>query len=160
MTLKIIISFLDKYDLPWLLLAIMTWIILSFSCSWKQFIKALPVGIYTMIAGAALEHFFIKYKFWKENFIMIPINELDLFLVIGPFFSIGIVLIRFLPRSCFGKYISLLFWSGISTAIELAAIRLGFLTYHPTKWSYLYSFSLYFLSLMSALGFYYINKPE
>lgn len=155
MTLEIIIRFLDKYNLPWLLLAIMTWLIILFSCSRKCFLHGLPTGIWTLLIGAGLEQFFINYKFWLERFIMIRVGELDLFVIIGPFFSIGVLLIRFLPESRWGKYLAVLFWSGVSTGIELIAIKLGFLDYHPVKWSALHSLISYYLSLLSALGFYY-----
>ncbi|WP_425445821.1 hypothetical protein [Dethiothermospora halolimnae] len=153
---KIIINFLDTYNLPWLILALMTWSLIYISCSLKQFFYALPVGIWTMVVGTILENFFIYHKFWSDHFILVHIGELDLFLIIGPFFSIGLLLIRFLPKSSFGKYMIILLFSAISVGIELIAIKLGFLSYNAEKWSLIHSLGAYSLSLMSGLGFYYI----
>ncbi|MBB6214461.1 hypothetical protein HNQ80_000541 [Anaerosolibacter carboniphilus] len=160
MSLHIIIKFLDSYNLPWLILAILTWLVIFFSCSLREFFHALPVGIWTMIVGAVLESFFLHHKFWVERFIMIHIGELDLFLIIGPFFSIGLLLIRFLPKSRWGKCLIILAFAALATGIELIAIKLGFLEYHESKWGIAYSIVAYCLSLMSALGFYsvYYNK--
>ncbi|WP_066633737.1 hypothetical protein [Desulfolucanica intricata] len=160
--METIILILDKYNLPWLLLAIITWLILFFSCSYKCFLQGLPVGIFTMITGASLEQFFISHKFWKEKFILVKIGELDLFLVTGPLLVIGILLIRFLPKSRLGMFLAILAWSSLATGIEFIALKLGFLAYHSEKWSSLHSLTGYFLYLLSALGLYYIlsNKKQ
>lgn len=86
---------------------------------------------------------------------MININDIDLFVVIGPFFSLGILLIQYLPETAMKQLASVLLWSCFATAIELLAIKLGFLSYMEGKWSYLHSLLAYFLCLMNALGFYH-----
>lgn len=156
MALETVTRFLDQHNLPWLLLAAVSWLIIAFSCSRKAFWRGLPAGIWTMATGTILELFFINHKFWVERFIMIHIGELDLFVITGPFFSVGLLLIRFLPENRWGRYLAVLFWSGFATGIELLAVKLGFLEYQPAKWSMFHSIMAYFLGLMSALGFYYI----
>ncbi|UNC90648.1 hypothetical protein [Candidatus Contubernalis alkaliaceticus] len=155
MSLDIITGFLDQHNLPWLILALLSWIIIYFLCSSRCFLKAFPVGLWTMTVGAILEHFFIEHKFWEEQFIMIPLGELDLFVIIGPFFAIGVILIRVLPENRLGKFLTVLFLSIIAVAVELAAIQLGFLSYNEAKWGLLNSLIAYSIGLMSALGFYY-----
>ncbi len=108
-----------------------------------------------MIVGGILEHFFINHKFWQEEFIMFPIGELDLFLIIGPFFSIGVLLIRFLPEGALGKFFLVFILSGIATGIEFVAIEMEFLIFNIEKWGFLNSLVAYYLGLMSGLGFYY-----
>ncbi|MDA8213096.1 MAG: hypothetical protein M0021_14645 [Clostridia bacterium] len=105
MILKSITGFLDQFDLPWLLLAIATILIIIFTNSRKDFWRCFPVGIWTMVTGTLLEQFFINNKFWVEDYIMIKVGEL---------------------------------------------------AYDPQKWTALHSLGIYFLSLMSALGFYCI----
>ncbi|AOY77109.1 hypothetical protein [Clostridium formicaceticum] len=156
MNIETFIKLLDTYNLPWLILAIITWLTIYFSCSLQQFFHALPVGFWTMVIGGMLESFFIEHKFWVDRFIMIHIGELDLFVLIGPFFAVGLVLIRFLPKGRWKKHLIVLTFAALSTAIELIAIKLKFLEYHPEKWGVLYSFVAYSLALMSALGFYYV----
>ncbi len=156
MGLDAISRLLDKYNLPWLLLALMSWLIIIFSCSRKDFWYGFPVGIWTMVTGAVLEQFFIDQKFWVDRFIMIPVGELDLYLIIGPFFGLGLLLIRFLPKSRLLRYFSVLAWSALATGIEFIATKLHFLVYSGTKWSYLHSMTCYSIALMSALGFYFI----
>ncbi len=162
MSLKIIIEFLDTYNLPWFILAILTWLPIVFTCSSREFFHALPVGIWTMIVGGILENFFIYHKFWVQRFILVHLGELDLFVTIGPFFSIGILLIKFLPKNRWGKYLIVLILSALATGIELLAIKLAFLEYHPHNWQALYSLIIYTLGLMSGLGFYHIysSHPE
>ncbi|MDA8233904.1 MAG: hypothetical protein M0Z31_03675 [Clostridia bacterium] len=162
MTLEPVIRFLDRYDLPWVLLALMTWLAILLTCSRKEFWRGLPVGLWTMVIGGALEQFFIHHKFWAEDFIMIKIGELDLFLIIGPFFTIGVLLVRFLPESRWGKFLAVLAWSGFATLIEMGAIKFGFLDYHPVKWGMEFSIATYYLALMSALGFYFslYDRPK
>lgn len=156
MLLEIISAFLDKYNLPWLILAVLSWLLIILSCSYRSFLHALPVGFWTMAVGTTLELFFINYKFWTERFVMIPLGELDLFVIIGPFFSMGILLIRFLPEGRWSKYLAVLIFSALATGIELIAVELQFLVYHQEKWGFLYSMAAYCLGLMSALGFYFI----
>ncbi|MEW9122841.1 MAG: hypothetical protein AB2421_09025 [Thermotaleaceae bacterium] len=153
-----IIKFLDLYNLPWLLLALLTWLIIFFTCSSRQFLHGLPVGIWTMAVGGILEAFFIEHKFWIQRFILIHVGELDLFVLIGPFFAIGLLLIRFLPSTPWGKSIIVLGFSALATLIELAAIKLHFLSYHESKWGWIYSMVAYCIGLTSALGFYYIYR--
>ncbi|KXG74896.1 hypothetical protein [Thermotalea metallivorans] len=153
--LDVISKFLEQYNLPWLLLAVISWVILYFSCSWRTFLHLLPVGIWTMVMGSILEHFFISHKFWIERFILLKLGELDLFVSIGPFFSLGVLLIRFLPQGKWRKLLAVLFWSAFSTLMEIMAILLRFLAYHGEKWGIFHSFIIYFFSLMSTLGFYY-----
>ncbi len=155
MSLEIITRFLDQHNLPWLILALLTWLAIYLLCSPRCFFKAFPVGIWTMAVGGILEHFFIEHKFWEERYMMIPLGESDLFVIIGPFFAIGVILIRFLPESRRGKFLTVLVLSVFATAIELIAIELGFLTYNESKWGVLNSLIAYSLGLMSALGFYY-----
>jgi len=147
--------FMEAYRLPWLMLAILSWITIYFTCSYKQFTKALPAAIWTMIVGAILEQFFLHHKFWSDKYLLIPIGELDLFLVIGPFFTLGLLLIRLLPRNKWGILSSVLFFSILATGIEVISIKLSFLKYHETKWNYLHSIFAYSLGLMSTLGFHY-----
>jgi hypothetical protein len=109
-----------------------------------------------MVVGTVLEQFFIVNKFWVQRFIMIHIGELDLFVSLGPFFGIGILMIRFLPEKNWPKLLLLLFISGIAAGIEMISIKFGFLAYHLNNWNILYSLIAYFLALMSALGFHYI----
>ena len=154
MVLASIISFLDKFNLPWVLLAIFTWWVIIFTDSRRDFRRCLPVGIWTMVTGALLEQFFIYNKFWVERFIMIKVGELDLFLILGPFFALGFLMIRFLPESRLAKFLTVLAWSGLAVGIELIATKLGFLDYHPQRWGSLYSLFTYYFALMSALGFY------
>ncbi|MFZ3173061.1 MAG: hypothetical protein WA118_13910 [Carboxydocellales bacterium] len=156
MVLKSISRFLDKFDLPWVLLALITILIIVSTNSRKDFWRCFPVGIWTMVTGALLEQFFIKNKFWVEHFKMIKVGELDLFVIIGPFFAIGFLLIRFLPENRLAKFLAVLAWSGLATGIEFMAGKLGFLEYDSQKWSALHSLGIYYLSLMSALGFYCI----
>lgn len=156
MSLAVIERFLDTYNLPWLILAILTWLLILFSCSSREFFYALPVGIWTMVVGAVLEEFFINHKFWTERFILIHLGELDLFVVVGPFFAIGLLLIKFLPGGRWGKFLIVLILSTLATGIELLATKLGFLVYHPTNWIPLQSFATYVLGLMSGLGFYFV----
>lgn len=156
MILKSITGFLDQFDLPWLLLAIATILIIIFTNSRKDFWRCFPVGIWTMVTGTLLEQFFINNKFWVEDYIMIKVGELDLFVIIGPFFALGFLLIRFLPENRLAKFLAVLAWSGLTTGIEFIAGKLGFLSYDPQKWTALHSLGIYFFSLMSALGFYCI----
>ena len=160
MTLDNITGFLDRHNLPWLLLAIISWIIVYLSSRRRAFFQLLPMGIWTAVVGYMLERFFIVHKFWSDKFIMIPINGLDLFVVIGPFFSIGILLLQYLPKTTFGQLAAVLFWSFIATAIEMLAIKLGFLYFASGKWTYLHSILAYCLGLMSTLGFYYTLKQS
>ncbi len=163
MTLDSIIIFLDKYNLPWVLLAILVWIVIVFTCSMKEFVHALPVGIWTMFVGYILETFFVDHRFWVDKFLMIPIGDLDLFLVIGPFFAIGLLLIRFLPRERWKKLFLILLFSALATAIEALAMQLGFLQYADEKWCYIHSFVAYIFGLFSAVGFYsiyYDKRPN
>ena len=147
-------NFIDTYNLPWFLLAVFSWVIVRLTCRREDFRHGLPVGIWTLLAGGVLEHFFIQEKFWVERFSMIPVGELDLFLLIGPFFSLGVLLIRYLPESAPGRLAAVLGWSVLGVAIEFLAIQLGFLGYSP-QWSGGHSLLGYFLGLMSALGFYF-----
>ena len=156
MIIEKLINFLDTHNLPWLILALITWVTIYFSCSLKQFLHALPVAIWTMLLGGILEHFFILHKFWIEDFILINVNGLDLFVIIGPFFSLGLILIRFLPRGKWSKYLTVLLFAVLSAMIELLSIKLGFLQFESGKWNIFYSVFAYFVSLMSALGFYYV----
>ncbi|ABR47684.1 hypothetical protein Amet_1488 [Alkaliphilus metalliredigens QYMF] len=156
MNIEVLIEFLDAYNLPWLLLAIISWLAIYFSCSLQQFFHALPVAIWTMIVGGILEKFFIDHKFWIDRFILIPVGELDLFVIIGPFFCLGLLLIRFLPKDRSKKCLLILLFSALSTIIEALSIELGFLEYRQGKWSALHSLVAYTLGLMSALGFYYV----
>ncbi len=156
LSLEIIVEFLDHYNLPWVILAVLSWLSIYFSCSFHCFLQALPVGIWIMAVGTVLEQFFIYHRFWEDHFIMVPIGESDLFLIIGPFFSIGILLIRFLPKNRWGQFFTVLILSGLAAGIELIAVKLGFLTYNSAKWGFLNSFIAYYLGLMSALGFYYV----
>lgn len=156
MPVEKLIEFLDAYNLPWFLLAVVTWLVIYITCSLQQFFHALPVALWTMATGGILERFFIEHKFWSEEFIMIHIGGLDLFVIIGPFFSLGLVFIRFLPKGRWKKYFSALAFAALSTGIELIATKLGFLQYHGEKWNGLHSFVAYSLGLMSALGFYYV----
>lgn len=156
MILEIIEGFIYEYKLPWLILAVLIWFVIIFTCSFRQFLYALPIGIWTMIVGTILENFFIHHKFWQERYVLVPIGELDLFVIIGPFFAIGIFLIRFLPGTTWGKYAIVLILSILSTSIELLFIQFGFLKYDKTQWNAFYSIVAYTLGLMSALGFYYI----
>lgn len=156
MALEPIIGFIDTYNLPWLLLALLTWVLILSFCSSRSFFHALPIGLWTMALGTCLESFFIHHKFWAERFILIPVGELDLFVILGPFFTIGILFIQFLPESRFGKCLSILVFSALATSIEWIAIQLEFLAYDPTKWGFPYSFAAYSLALLSAFGFYYL----
>lgn len=156
MLLETISEFLNQYNLPWLILAIISWLAIYFLCSFRVFLHALPVGIWTMFIGAILEYFFVRYEFWTERFIMIPIGGLDLFVVVGPFFTIGIILIRFLPAGKYGKLAIVFVLSLIAAGVELLAVKMGFLVYNQEKWTVLYSVVAYCLGLMSALGFYYV----
>lgn len=156
MSSETIIQFLDTYNLPWLILTIIAWLVIYFSCSLQQFFHALPVAFWTMLVGGTLESFFIHHKFWVQRFILIHLGELDLLVIIGPFFSVGLLLIRFLPKGRWKKLFLVSLFSILSTIIELISIKLGFLEYHPEKWGALHSIAIYCLGLMSALGFYYI----
>lgn len=156
MNISAITNFLDKNNLPWFLLFLFCWWLIWATCTRKQFYHALPVGIWTMVVGTALEHFFIFHKFWVEKFIMIPFKDLDLFVCIGPFFAIGIMLVRFNPKTKSLKFFNIVAWSALATLVEFIAIELGFLAYTPSKWTYLSSFGTYMLSLHGALGFYSI----
>jgi len=155
-------SFIYTYKLLWPILALLTWLLIIFTCSFRQFLHALPIGIWTMIIGGVLENFFIVFKFWQENLISIPVGELDLFVVIGPFFTIGVIFVRFLPSNPWGKVFLILLLSVLATGIELIAIELGMLKYTETRWIELYSIAAYTIGLMSAQGFYYIyyNLPK
>jgi hypothetical protein len=151
-----ITQFIDKYNLPWLLLAIISWMVIVSVFSKRHFWHALPVGFWTMTIGTMLELFFIEHRFWTDKYVMVHIGEIDLFVIIGPFFVIGLLLVRFLPANGIGKLLAVLAWSGFATGMEYIAIKMGFLDYQPGKWQALYSLLAYFISLMSALGFYYV----
>ncbi|AOT69783.1 hypothetical protein [Geosporobacter ferrireducens] len=158
MTLNTLTKFLERYDLPWLLLAVISWIILYFSSRHRPFLKLLPAGIWSAVVGYILERFFIVHKFWEDKYIMIHVDGVDLFIVIGPFFAIGMLLLQYLPKSTFGQLAAVLLWSFFATAIEILAVKLGFLHFTPSKWTYLHSTLAYCLGLMSTLGFYYTLK--
>lgn len=160
MTLNAFTKFLERYELPWLLLAIISWIILYFSSRHKPFLQLLPMGIWSAVVGYILERFFIVHKFWEDKYIMIHVDGVDLFVVIGPFLVVGILLLQYLPKSTWGQLGAVLLWSLFATAVELLAVKLGFLHFTPGKWTYLHSTLAYCLGLMSTLGFYYILKQS
>ncbi len=149
-------NFLDRYNLPWFLLAVFSWTVVRLAGKREDLRHGFPVGVWTMAVGGVLEQFFIENKFWSERFIMVPVGEMDLFLLIGPFFALGILLIRFLPESTAGRLLAVLGWSLLAVIFEFLAVQLGFLAYHPRNWSGGHSLAGYFLALMSALGFYFI----
>lgn len=153
--LEAVMGFVEQYNLPWFLLAVLSWVVLRMAARRDSFRHALPVGIWTLAVGGILEHFFITEKFWNDRFIMVPVGELDLFLLIGPFFALGILLIRFLPENAVGRFVMVLVWSMLAVAIEFLAVELGFLSY-STRWSGGHSLVGYLLGLMSALGFYFV----
>lgn len=155
------LNFIYYYRLPWIILSIFTWALIIFTCSFRQFIYAMPIGLWTMLVGGLLENFFINAKFWHESFILIPIGELDLFVMLGPFFTIGVILVRYLPKRPVHKLLLVLLLSLLATGIELIAIPLGLLTYAQGKWQSMHSVFAYVLGLMSALGFYFVyyNLP-
>ncbi len=147
--------FLEQFNLPWLLLALLSWSLILIFCSRQCFRKGYPVGILTMITAAVLEQYFITQKFWIDRFIMVHVGELDLFLIIGPYFALGLLMIRFLPTNRWGKLAAVLILSGIATGVELIAVQLRMLEYQPGKWGAAQSMVTYVLGLFSALGFYY-----
>ena len=147
--------FFDHFNLPWLLLALMSWSLIFIFCSRECFRKGYPVGIWTMITAAVLEHYFITQKLWIDRFIMVHVGELDLFLIIGPYFAIGLLMIRFLSANRWGRLATVLILSGLATGVELIAIQLGALEYNPGKWGTAQSMVAYVLGLFSALGFFY-----
>ncbi len=162
MTLDSFIIFLDKYNLPWVLLAVVVWLVIIFTCSLKEFIHALPVGIWTMFVGFILETFFVENRFWVDRFLMVPVGDLDLFLILGPFFAIGLLLIRFLPRERWKKIVLILIFAALGTAVEALAVQLEFLQY-AEKWCYIHSITSYCFGLFSAVGFYaiyYDKRPN
>jgi hypothetical protein len=151
--MEIIVSFLERHNLPWLLWALLSWMGIGLTCSREQFWHAFPVGIWTTLVGSVLEHFFIVNKLWVDRFILIPVGEFDLFVAIGPFFTLGVLLIRFLPESAPGRFFAVLVWSAAAVLGELISVGIGFLQYNP-GWGALNSLVAYYLGLMSALGFY------
>jgi hypothetical protein len=153
MTIETIVGFLDRHNLPWLLWALLSWLVIYLTCTRRQFWHAFPVGLWTALVGSILEHFFIENKFWVDHFILISIGKFDLFVAIGPFFALGVILIRFLPENAPGRFIAVFFWSVFAVLGELSSGWLGFLQYHPENWSALHSLVGYFIGLMSALGF-------
>lgn len=153
MILEMFKYYIELYKLPWLILAILSWIAIYFTCSFKQFMYALPSGVWSMMLGTILEQFFVYHKFWTDKYLLIPIGELDLFVIIGPFFAIGLLFIRFLPRNKWSICLLIVLFSAIATGIELLSIEFCSLKYHDTKWSYLHSLFAYCIGLISTLGF-------
>jgi hypothetical protein len=155
MTLETLVGFLDRYNLPWLLWTLFSWQVILLTCTRKQFWHAFPVGIWTALVGTVLEQFFIENKFWVDRFILIQVGEFDLFLAIGPFFALGVMLARFLPENSLGRFFAVFAWSAAAMLGELTSVWLGFLQYHAEKWSALHSMTAYYIALMSSLGFYF-----
>ncbi|MDW7650498.1 MAG: hypothetical protein SCK29_12070 [Bacillota bacterium] len=153
MPMEIIISFLERHNLPWLLWALLSWTGIRLTCSREQFWYAFPVGVWTTLVGSALEHFFIVNKLWVDRFVLIPVGQFDLFVAIGPFFTLGVLLIRFLPESASRRFFTVLILSATAVLGELISVAFGFLKYNP-GWGPLDSLIAYYLGLMSALGFY------
>lgn len=154
MVLETMANFFDRHNLPWLLWALLTWLVIRLTCNRTQFWHAFPVGLWTALVGSVLEHFFIENKFWVDRFILIPVGKFDLFAAVGPFFSLGVLLLRFLPNNAPGRFFAVFAWSAAAVLGELLSVRVGFLQYQP-GWSALNSLTAYFLGLVSALGFYF-----
>lgn len=156
MYLQAIIELIKYYRLPWLILAIIFWIISYYIFSLKQFIYALPGGIFSMLIGTSLETFFIDHKFWQDRYLLIPVGELDLFLIIGPFLIIGLWLIRLLPNKRLYICCFILLLSALATGVEFIFIQIDVLKFDTSKWSYYHSLFAYFLGLLSTLGLHCI----
>lgn len=156
MYFQAIIEFIKLNRLPWLILAIIIWIINIYFFNLKQFIYALPGGIFSMLIGASLETFFIAHKFWFERYLLIPVGKLDVSLIIGPFFSIGLWLIRLLPNNRLYTCCLILLLSALATGVEYIFIQFSILKYDTSRWSYYHSLFTYYLGLVSTLGLHCI----
>ena len=150
-----LMELVEVYRLPWLLLALVSWGILFVYQGKRSFWQGLPLGIWTSVVGGVLENFFVKHKFWAEEYILVKIGQIDLFVIIGPFLVIGWMLIRHLPEQPIGRILAVFSWSMFATFVEYVAIKLGFLSYEPGRWTYLLSIMAYSLALFSTLGVYF-----
>jgi len=151
-----ILVYIREQRLPWLILFIFAWGIFFTVSDWKQLRNNYRAGLMAAFWGGLLENFFIAKELFAENLMILPspFPNVAIYLMLGPFFVMGVLFVQFLPDIPTYKGPYALAWGIFGVTIEWIFLKLGYLQFH--NWSLWTSYLSYWLFFMMMIGTFHV----
>lgn len=153
-----ILEYIREQRLPWAILFVFAWSIFFIFSDWNQLRKNYPAGLMAAFWAGLLENFFIeKQLFIDHDHLMLlpaPFPNVDIYLVLGPFFVMGVLFVQFLPDNPMYKGPYALAWGIFGVFVEWMFLKVEYLKFQ--KWNLWSSYLSYWLFFMMMIGTFHV----
>lgn len=126
--------------LPWVITAIVSWILLYILVDAKQLRRTIFGGIFTLALGSLVDWGGQQLHLYQFRDLIIPWAGCSAFYKWGPIFVIGVLYTQYLPRKRSLQVINIMVVSLLYLAMEALILQTGVAYY--TNWHILASFTV------------------
>jgi len=118
--------------------------------------KNYPAGLMAAFWGGLLENFYIEKQLFLDHLMLLPapFPNVDIYLVLGPYFVMGVLFVQFLPDNPMHKGPYALAWGIFGVIIEWIFVKVEYLRF--TNWSLWDSYLSYWLFFMMMIGTFHV----
>ncbi len=133
--------------MPWVITAIVSWILFYFMVDVQQLRRTIFGGIFTVALGSLVDWGGQYLSLYQFNDLIIPWAGCSIFYIFGPVFVIGVLFTQYLPRKGSLQVINILLISLLYLAMEALILQTGAADY--LNWHILASFIVDLVAITS-----------
>ncbi|SHE73745.1 CBO0543 family protein [Desulforamulus putei] len=126
--------------MPWVITAIVSWVIFYFLVDVSQLKRTIFGGIFTLTLGSLVDWGGQHLNLYKFYDVIIPWAGCSIFYKFGPVFIMGILFTQYLPRKKSLQIINIFVVSLLYLALEILILQTHAAEYR--NWHYLASFTV------------------
>ncbi|MGI6097463.1 MAG: CBO0543 family protein [Dethiobacteria bacterium] len=134
--------------MPWLVIAVITWIILLLSLRGIQIRRLWTAGFFSLLLVGSVSYIGVNLGLIRFNNALYSLNGIPVFFLLAAI-AVGMLVVRFLPESKGWQLLYILLISIISVIIDFYFTEKNFLVYE--NWQIGYSFLVYFFVLTTTV---------
>ena len=151
-----ILHYIREQRLPWGILFVLAWVIFFIFSDWNQLRKNYPAGLMAAFWAGLLENFFIEKQLFIDHLMLLPapFRNVDIYLVLGPFFVMGVLFVQYLPDNPMYKGPYSLAWGVFGVFIEWIFLKVEYLRFRD--WTLWDSYLSYWLFFMMMIGTFHV----
>ncbi len=139
--------------MEWIILFVLSWVLFILLSGWKGLKRTIWCGFFGMALQFFIDTYAISYEMYKVDRKIIHFFGSSAFFIIGPVFTVSVLLARYHPDKWWMRIVNVLAIAALYSIQEALLLTSGALVY--LNWKFIYSVGIN-ISVMIALSWFTI----